>query len=178
MEITNNGGGNYCVGSEEAGKMLLNLKPGENTVDQADWDKCKDRPVIKAAVRSGRIVPGGNPGAPPSKAHIVQFEDADRQGMIDSGRVKTSAMKLVEAAAQEKADFEAHPTLGLVESSALSYIATCEDKAILEACYAAFENGKDTRLAVKEALLKRAAELDEASNDGGDDDSNDSDDSK
>ncbi len=169
MEITNNGGGNYCVGSEEPGKMLLFLKPGVNEdVDEEAWNKCKDRPVIRAAVRSGRLVPGGNPGAPPSKEHIVKFEDADRQGMIDSGRVKSPTTKLVEEAAQEKADFEAHPTLGLVESSALKFIAACEDKAVLEACYAAFENGKDTRPAVKEALMKRAAELDAANNDNTD----------
>lgn len=166
MQITNNGGGGYCVGSEEPGKLLMHLQPGENTIDQADWDKCKDRPAIKAAVRSGRLVPGGNPGAPPSKGHIVQFEDADRQGMIDSGQVKSPATKLAEEAAQEKTDFAAHPTLGLVENEALAFIAECEDKAVLEACYAAFENGKDMRLVVKEALLKRAAELDEASNDG------------
>ncbi len=169
MEITNNGGGNYCVGSEEAGKMLLNLSPGVNEdVDEEAWNKCKDRPVIQAAVRSGRLVPGGNPGAPPSKAHIVQFEDADRQGMIDSGRVKSPTTKLVEEAAQEKADFAAHPTLGLVENEALEFIAATEDKAVLEACYEAFENGKDARPVVKEALMKRAAELDAANNDNTD----------
>lgn len=173
MEITNNGGGNYCVGSAEAGKLLMNLQPGENTIDQADWDKCKDRAAIKAAVRSGRLVPGGNPGAPPSKGHIVQFEDADRQGMIDSGRVKSPTTKLVEEAAQEKADFAAHPTLGLVENEALEFIAATEDKAVLEACFAAFENGKDARPTVKEALLKRAAELDAADNTNSDSDGDD-----
>ncbi len=166
MEIMNNGGGNYCVGSEEPGKLLLNLQPGENTIDEEAWNKCKDRPVIKAAVRSGRLVPGGNPGAPPSKGHIVQFENADRQGMIDSGQVKSPATKLAEEAAQEKADFSAYPTLGLVENEALAFIAKCEDKAVLEACYEAFENGKDARPVVKEALLRRATELDEANNDG------------
>lgn len=171
MQITNNGGGNYCVGSEEPGKLLMNLQPGENTIDQADWDKCKDRPVIKAAVRSGRLAPGGNPGAPPSKGHIVQFEDSDRQAIIDSGQVKSPATKLAEEAAREKADFAAYPTLGLVENEALKFIAECKDKAVLEACYEAFENGKDTRPVVKEALLERAAELDEASNDGDGDDS-------
>lgn len=168
MKITNNGGGGYCVGSEEPGKLLMHLHPGENEVAESDWDKCKERPAIKAAVRSGRLVPGGNLGAPPSKQHIVVFEDADRQGRIDSGRVTTATAKLAEEAAQEKADFEAYPTLGLVENEALDFIAKCEDKVVLEACFAAFENGKDARPVVKEALLRRAAELDAADNDSDD----------
>ncbi len=183
MKITNNGGGGYCVGSEEPGKLLMNLQPGDNDVEQADWDKCKDRSAIKAALRSGRLVVGGNPGAPPSKNHLVQYENADRLGR-DMSKTKTPHDHLVDAAAREKADFAKYPTMGIQEADALKFIAKCKDKAVLEACFESCEMGKDKRVAVKEALLARAVELGgdttsddaatgDADSDGGDNASND-----
>lgn len=168
MKITNNGGGGYCVGSEEPGKLLMNLKPGDNDVEQADWDKCKDRPAIKAVLRSGRLVVGGNPGAAPSKDHLVQYENADRLGR-DLSKTKTPHDHLIDTAAQEKIDFAKYPTMGLIEDEALKFIAGCDDKAMLELCFEACEMGKDKRVAVKEALLARAVELggDTTSDDAG-----------
>lgn len=181
MIITNNGGGGYCVGSEQPGKLLLNLQPGDNDVDQADWDKCKDRVAIKAVLASGRLVVGGNPGAAPSKGHIVQFENANRQGR---DLVKTPHEQLVDKADQEKTDYAKYPTMGMPEDKALEFIAGCDDKAMLELCFEACETGKDKRVVVKEALLARAVELggdttsddagtDSADSDGGDNASND-----
>ena len=166
MKITNNGGGGYNVGSGEVpGTLLMSLKPGDNEVDEKTWDKCKDMPAVKAAVASGRLAVGGNPGAPPSKQHIIVSEMSARTGRPE-GSVPTPHDALVAKAAQEKADFKAYPTMAMTEPEALEFIAECENKAVLEACYAACELGKDKRLTVKVAIEKRASELD--SDDDGD----------
>lgn len=174
MKITNNGGGGYNVGSSEVpGTLLLALKPGDNDVDEKAWDKCKDMPAVKAAVASGRLVVGGNPGAPPSKHHIIVSEKSAREGR-PTGSVPTPHDALIAKAAQEKTDFKAHPTMAMTEPEALKFIAECEDKAVLEACYAACELGKDTRLTVKVAIEARAAELgDDTGSDGDNDDDSD-----
>lgn len=170
MKITNNGGGGYNVGSSEVpGTLLLSLKPGDNDVDEKDWDKCKDMPAVKAAVASGRLVVGGNLGAPPSKHHIIVSEKSARERR-PAGSVPTPHDALIAKAAQEKADFKAYPTMAMTEPEALKFVAECEDKAVLEACYAACELGKDKRPAVKVAIEKRASELDSDDSDdsGGD----------
>ncbi len=161
MKITNNGGGSYCVGSTEPGVLLLNLKPGVNDIDETVWDSCKDRPVIKAAVRSGRLIPGGNPGdIAPAKASILMNETHQRAGIVPGvEKPRTPHETLVDQAKQEKTDHEAHPTLAMPENEALAFIAACDDKTVLEACFDAFAKGKDTRPAVKDALEKRAEEL-------------------
>lgn len=165
MKITNNGGGSYCVGSTEPGVLLLNLKPGINDdVDEAAWDSCKEKLVVKAALRSGRLVVGGNPNdIAPSKASILLNETAQREGRV-AGIVKppTPHEAIVRQAKQEKTDHEAHPTLAMPENEALVFIDNCNDKAVLEACFDAFAKGKDTRLVVKDALMKRAEELNAA----------------
>ena len=162
ITITNNAGGSFCVGSEEPGVLLLNLKPGINdNVDEDAWNLCKDRPVIKAVLRSGRLVVGGNPGGiAPSKASIILNETAQREGRVTGlPKSRTPHETIVEQARQERTDHAAHPTLAMPENEALAFIAECTDKAVLEACFDAFANGKDERLVVKEALMKRAEEL-------------------
>ncbi len=173
MKITNNGGGGYNVGGDVPGTLLISLKPGDNDVDEKAWDKCKDMPAVKAAIVSGRLAVGGNPGAPPSKQHIIMSEMSARTGRPASA-VSTPHDALVAKAAQEKADFEAHPTMAMTEPEALKFIAECEDRKVLEACYAAFELGKDKRLTVKAAIETRAVSLgDDSSGGDGDGDDND-----
>lgn len=170
--VTNNGGGGFCVGDKDApGQLLLSLAPGDNEVDASAWKKAKEIFAVRIAIKSGRLVEGGNPGAKPDVAHIMQRERKMVLSPDEAPAQKTAHDQLTEKAQQEKEDFAKYPTMALPEAEALEFIEGCDDEVVLEACYEACESGKDNRTVVKEKLMERAADLreaDDGADDGGD----------
>lgn len=165
--VTNNGGGGFCVGDKDApGQLLLALAPGDNEVDASAWEKAKEIPAVRVAIKSGRLVEGGNPGAKPDMAHIMRLEKNMVLSPEEAPAQETAHEQLIKKAQQEKEDFAKYPTMALKEAEALAFIEDCDDEAVLEACYEACESGKDTRPIVKEALMERAANLREAADTG------------